>query len=197
MVVTIIRVNPESVQAYGSDAEVKFEEVRSDLEMLVADVVEVRYFGPNAGTFKTQAGELAQEYSQALLADLGAISESVSQATSAIADSLGGAPIRIAVNGSAVTAPAVDAGDGSVDVDTSALEALKPVVQQRFQSVSEKLDAHLTRLEGTDWEGNAKERAVSEVTGFTSSGKERSEEAQQSLTQFIESQIMSVTAADK
>jgi hypothetical protein len=195
--VSVIRVNPESVHSYASYAQERFEQIRSDLEGLVRDVVSVRYFGPNAVQFKTECGQMAQGFSQKLLADLGQIAEAVSASTSNIADALGGAPVRIAVNGSSVTAPTVEAGDGSVDVDTSALEGLKPVVSSRFGSVEEALGSHLARLESTDWEGQAKQGAVEQVSGFTTAAKERASEAQTSLTRFIDRQIASVTAADK
>jgi ABC-type transporter Mla subunit MlaD len=195
--VTVIRVNPESVRAYASQAQGIFDGLRAELEGLVNEVVSVRYYGPNAAQFKTQAGEMASAFSSALLADLGAISEAVSSSTSAIASSLGGAPVRIAVNGSPVVGPAVDAGDGSVDVDTSALEGLTPVVAGRFGSIDAGLDSHLRALEATDWEGNAKIGAMEQVSGFTRTAQSRTAEARENLTRFITDQIASVTAADR
>jgi ABC-type transporter Mla subunit MlaD len=195
--VTVIRVNPGSVRAYAAQAQGLFDGMRADLEALVNDCVTVRYYGPNAAQFKTQAGEMAMQFSTALLADLGAISEAVSASTSAIASSLGGAPVRIAVNGSAVAAPAVDAGDGTVDVDTSGLEALTPAVSGRFASIDAGLDQHLRALEGTDWEGNAKLGAVEQVSGFTRQAQSRTAEARESLTRFIADQLSAVLAADR
>jgi ABC-type transporter Mla subunit MlaD len=193
----VIRVNPESVRAYAAQAQGLFDGMRGDLEGLVTECVTVRYYGPNAAQFKTQAGEMATAFSAALLADLGAISEAVSASTTAIASSLGGAPVQIAVNGSSVAAPAVDAGDGTVDVDTSGLEALTPAVTARFASIDGALDQHLRALEGTDWEGNAKLGAVEQVSGFTRQAQSRTAEARESLTRFVADQLAAVLAADR
>jgi hypothetical protein len=194
---SVIRVNPESIQQYAGAAQERFDAIRSDLEGLTRDVVAVRYYGPNAGQFKTRCGELATEFSQAMLADLGQIAEAVRASTSNISASLGGQPVTIAVNGSPVTAPAVDAGDGSVDIDTSALEALRPVVAGRFAAINESLTTHLNRLEATDWEGQAKVGAVDLVSRFTAQARSRAEEAQSSITAAVDKQINAVLAADK
>jgi ABC-type transporter Mla subunit MlaD len=194
---TVIRVNPESVRGYSVQAQGLFDGMRADLEGLVNECVTVRYHGPNAAQFKTQAGEMAVAFSSALLADLGAISEAVSSSTSAIASSLGGAPVRIQVNGASVVAPAVDAGDGTVDVDTSGLEALVPAVSGRFASIDAALEQHLRGLQATDWEGNAKLQAVEQVSGFTRTAQSRTAEARETLARFINDQLASVLAADR
>lgn len=193
---TIIRVNPESLRAYATFAQQRFEQIRSDLEALTRDVVSVRYFGPNATTFKLQCGELASDFSRALLTDLGRIAAAVSASTSSIAASLGGEQVRLVVGGGVVAVPAVDAGDGSVDVDTSALEALKPVVASRFGSLDEGLSSHLHRLESTDWDGLAKRNVVEQVAGFTGKARARASEACSSISDAIDRQVTSVLAAD-
>lgn len=194
---SVIRVNPEDVRAYEAFATDRFEAIRADLEALTNEVTNVRYFGPNAVQFKTQCGEMASEFSNALLTDLGAIADAVSSSTSAISHALGGEAVRISVNGSTVTPPPVDPGDGSVDIDTSALEALKPVVASRFGSLQEALSAHLNRLQGTDWQGSAKERAVDEVSRFTTTARGRADEAQTNVNSVIDQQISAVLSADR
>jgi hypothetical protein len=193
----IIRVEPGSIHAYAADAQAIFEAMRADLEALVADTVQVRYFGPNAVQFKVQAGELAAGFSRSLLADLQAIAEAVSVSTSNIAAALGGAAITVPVDGTTVPVPAIDQGDGSVDVDTAALEGLRPVVAARFGSLAAALGQHLARLQATDWEGRAKQGAVEQVHGFTAQAQARSEEARTRLTAFIDDQVQSVLAADR
>lgn len=194
---SVIRVNPEDVRAYAAFANERFEAIRGELESLTHQVATVHYVGPNAVQFKTRCGEMAAEFSNALLSDLGGIADAVSASTSAISSSLGGEPVNIAVNGSTVTPPPVEPGDGSVDIDTSALEALTPVVSQRLGALQDALAAHLNRLEGTDWQGTAKERAVEEVRGFTSTARGRSDEAQNSINAAIDQQISAVMSADR
>lgn len=193
---TVIRVNPQSVTTYGQQAQVKFDSVRAELEQLVNAVVEVRYFGPNAVTFKTRAGELAAEFANSLNRDMNQMAEAVSASTSAIASSLGGASLRLAVNGTPITPPVPESVD-YVDVDTAALSSLTTNVNRHFQSISALLDSHLSSLQATDWQGNAKEQAVSAVSSFTTSAKTKAETAQQGLNNFITTQVDSVVAADR
>lgn len=193
---TVIRVNPASVRAYGTDAQSKFEAIRTELVQLVDTVANVRYFGPNAVDFKTKAGQLAADFANRLNQDLGAIADAIRTSTSNIASALGGAPISIAVNGSTIAVPGIASVD-YVDVDTSALEAVKPVVDRHFATITSLFDAHMQKLAATDWEGNAKEQAVSTVRGFTSSATAKSTEAQQTLNKFITDQLQAVTTADR
>jgi hypothetical protein len=193
---TVIRVNPESVRAYGSDAQTKFEAIRAELVALVNDVTNVRYFGPNAVDFKTRAGQLASDFANKLNADLGAIADAIRASTSNIAGSLGGAPVSIQVNGAPISAPAVASVD-YVDVDTSALESLKGLVDSHFQVINSAFDGHLQKLLGTDWQGNAREQAVASVQGFTTAAKTKSTDAQTNLNTYITNQLQSVVTADK
>ena len=193
---TVVRVNPASVRQYGNDAEAKFGEIRSELVTLVNSVTEVRYFGPNAVQFKTSAGQMASDFANKLNQDIAAISSAVRSSTSAIAGSLGGEPIVIEVNVSPISPPGVESVD-YVDVDTSALESLTGTVTGHFGRITGLFDQHLQRLLGTDWEGNAKQQASQSVSAFTTRAKGSAEQAQQSLTTYIRSQVEAVTAADR
>lgn len=193
---TIIRVDPASVQAYGNDAQTKFDTIRAELQALVNAVSEVRYFGPNAVEFKTRSGEMAAEFATQVNADLGAIADAVRTSTSNIAASLGGSGLSLSVSGAPIVPPAVADSD-FVDVDTTALEQLKGVIDSHFQLIVQMFEEHLNRLAGTDWEGNAKQEAVTNVQGFTQSAKHKSAEAQTSLNNAITAQIEAVVTADR
>ena len=193
---TVVRVNPQSVRAYGTDAQAKFDAIRTELVGLVNAVTEVRYFGPNAVDFKTKSGQIAADFANRLNQDLGAIADAVRVSTSNIAASLGGAPVSIAVNGATISPPAVATVD-YVDVDTSALDALKGTVDRHFAAINALFDGHLQKLNSTDWTGNAREQAVTAVRSFTNAAKSKSTEAQQSLTTYITNQVQSVVSADK
>lgn len=193
---TVVRVNPSSVRDYGSDAQAKFDAIRTELVGLVNAVTEVRYFGPNAVDFKTKSGQIAADFANKLNQDLGAIADAVRVSTSNIAASLGGAPVAISVNGASISPPAAATVD-YVDVDTSALDALKGTVDRHFAAINALFDGHLQKLNSTDWTGNAREQAITAVRTFTSAAKSKSNEAQQSLTTFITNQVQSVISADK
>jgi hypothetical protein len=193
---TLVRVNPASVHAYGTQAQAEFEAMTVSLDRLVGDVVAVRYFGPNAVSFKTECGRLAAEFGNKLHRDMAAMADAVRRSTSNIAASLGGQPISIAVSNTPIvpaTPPTVD----YVDVDTTALEAIVPVVASHFASIRDGLTRHFQKLQATDWEGNAKLAAVDAVGGFTTSAHQSCDTSQQSLTTYIRHQVESVVAADR
>ena len=194
---TVIRVNPESIQAYARDAMNQFGRARDAMQALANDVVGVHYFGPNAVSFKTQCGTLAEDYAKKLISDLGQIADAVRASTSNIAASLGGMQINITFDGAPISAPKPAPGDGSVDIDVDALMQLKPVVDRRFAEIVAALDAHLRTLEGTDWVGQAKETARGAVSSMTSKAKSNAVEAQQSIVRYIDEQITAAQTADK
>ena len=194
---SVIRVNPDSVRQYASAAQQQFDAVRVELQNLVNDAVTVRYFGPNAVDFKTHSGQMASDFGRRLAQDLGQIAEAVRTSTTAIAQSLGGGPISVSVNGAPIPLPQVPAGDGSVEIDTSGLESLKPRVASHIDSITTQLDAHLRNLQNTDWQGQAKESAVSAVTGFTNAARNLAHEARTSITSYIDKQINMVLAGDR
>jgi hypothetical protein len=90
---TLIRVNPESVQRYGFEAQSIFDEMHAGLAGLVDLVVAVHYDGPNAVAFKTECGRLASDFANRLHVDMSAMAEAVRASTSNIAAALGGSPV--------------------------------------------------------------------------------------------------------
>lgn len=193
---TLIRVNPASVHAYGAQAQAEFESMSIALNRLVDDVVAVRYFGPNAVAFKTECGRLAADFATKLHHDMAAMADAVRRSTSNIAASLGGQPISIDVSSKPIVPPTPPTVD-YVDVDTSALESIIPTVTGHFTDVRDGLTRNFQRLQATDWEGNAKLAAVDAVGGFTTSARHSCDAAQQSLVSYINDQLQSVVAADR
>lgn len=192
-----ITVDPTSVRSYGNAAQEIFGAVRNDLEGLVNDVVTVDYKGENAVDFKTRCGQLAADFATALTADLRAIADAVQSSTSNITQALGGAPVVIQFNGGAVSVPAVPPGDGTYSVDPSGLESLKGTARNRFGSITEHLNTHLSRLTNTAWTGQAKDNAVQAVTTFTNNARGKVQEAAANLTGYIDRQLEALRSADQ
>ncbi len=193
---TVIRVDPASVRGYGTQAQGIFDTMHGELVALVNDVVAVRFFGPNAVAFKTDSGKVAADFANKLNTDMGAMADAVRTSTSNIAASLGGSAITIQIDSKAITPPSPETVD-YVDVDTSALESLIPVVTRHFTGLRNGLKDNLSRLQATDWEGNAKTAAVESVSGFTTSAQAKCDAAEQSITNYITKQIEAVTSADR
>jgi len=163
---------------------------------LTVTIVAVRFFGPNAVAFKTDSGKVAADFANKLNTDMGAMADAVRTSTSNIAASLGGSAITIQIDSKAITQPSPETVD-YVDVDTSALESLIPVVTRHFTGLRNGLKDNLSRLQATDWEGNAKTAAVESVAGFTTSAQAKCDAAEQSITNYITKQIEAVTSADR
>ena len=197
MSTNVVRVNPVSVSSYQTNAQTKFDSMHQELVKLVDDVVNVHYFGPNAVKFKTDCGQLATEFANGLSKELGGIAAAVNQATSNIAQSLGAARSTLNWSPKPFSAPAPPAGDGSVDVDHSALTTMKSTVTSHFTVISTALDDHLSSLVSTDWTGNAKDQVVDEVSKRTSASKNKVQDAQTSLNNFIQQQVDDVISADR
>jgi hypothetical protein len=193
---TLIRVEPESIRRYGHAAQAIFDGMHGSLVALVDQVVAVRYFGPNAFTFKSEVGRLAADFANHLHLDMQAMSDSVRTSTTNIAAALGGGPISIHLDPRPITPPAAAAVD-FVDVDTSALDALIPVVSERFEALRQGLSSHVAQLEATDWQGNAKRFVVEAVGRVTASARARCATAEAAITSFVRSQLEGVLAADR
>jgi hypothetical protein len=193
---TLIRVNPESVQRYGFEAQSIFDEMHASLGGLVDDVVAVRYSGPNAVAFANESGRLAADFANRLHLDMSAMADAVRASTSNIAAALGGQPISLRLDGRPISPPA-PLVVAFVDVDTSALEGLIPIVAGRFESLRNALTRHLARLRATDWEGNAKLAAVDVVAGFTASSRASCDTAELAITGYVRQQLQAVVAADR
>ena len=163
---------------------------------LVNQVVAVRYFGPNAFTFKSEVGRLAADFANRLHLDMQAMAEAVRISTTNIAAALGGSPISIRLDPRPITPPSPAAVD-FVDVDTAALEALNPVVIDRFEALRSGLTANVSQLQVTDWQGNAKRSVVDAVARVSASARGRCDTAEGAIRSFIHRQLEGVLAADR
>lgn len=193
---TVIRVNPTSVRNYGTTAQTCFNDMRTALVQVVDQVANVHYFGPNATMFKQNSGQVAALFANKLSQDMKAMATAVQDSTSSIASALGGEPLTITVETSPISPPDVPTVD-YVDLDTSALAALGPLIGARFSDLEGVLERNLRELSSTDWSGTAKDSAVEKVRIYTVKSVKSCEEAKESLQKFISDQLVSVLAADK
>lgn len=121
--------------------------MHASLVRLVDHLVAVRWFGPNAVACKAHSGRLAAEFAHRMHVDLAAMADAVRTSTSNIAAALGGGPIQLHIDQRPITPPAPVAVD-HVDVGTAALEAMIPLVAQRFDELRGQLAAFAVRLRG-------------------------------------------------
>jgi len=84
-----------------------------------------------------------------------------------------------------------------INIDTTTLKTLIPIIVDHFESLRAKLASNVTQLQATDWQGNAKRMVVEAVSGVTSSARTRCDSAEGAITSFVRSQLESVLAADR
>lgn len=190
-----IRVNPASLQKFGGEATTEFGSMRSALQTMVDSIASTDWAGANGATFKTTTGQAASEYAGNLLKSMQGIAEAVRTQTTNVSTSLGGAPVAIQVDGGTVTAQAHSSSDDS-QVTIHSLDNLKSTVTSQFSLIDTSLGTVLSKLSATDWQGNAKERAVQEVNSFVTNAKQQLVEARTNINNAIQSQADSVAAAD-
>jgi hypothetical protein len=193
---TVIRVNPESVRSYGREAQSIFNEMHQSLVDMVNELVNVRFYGPNAVAFKTEIGRVSADFANRLHNDMSSMAEAVRRSTSNIQASLGGQPLALSIDPRPITPPVPQATD-YVDLDTEALQSMIGVVNTRFSTLDSGLSSNLQRLQATDWEGNAKLAAVDAVNGFTSGARNKCVEAKEQIITSVNRQIEAAHSADK
>lgn len=193
-----IRVNQFDLQAYGEEANHIFAHVGDTLATMVQDAGTVVYKGRNAQQFRADLLRLATDFAGAITEDMENIALAVASSTSAISGSLGGDQIQINAPtlAQAVAAPDDEEGDHVTMLETGTLNTYMETARGHFQDVGRGFDQHQARLEGTDWDGQAKVTAVSAVGDYTSSAHSAISQATSALEEFINAQVSTAETAD-
>ena len=193
----LIRVVPSSISAYSTQANGQFESIQEQLRQIIVECVGVEYHGENAVAFKNETGEMAAAFARQMNAQLGGMVNAVNASMARIAGSLGGAPPMVGFTAQSTVVPTpVQLTADLYDVDTSGLSTLKGTISRSFGVVRAQLAAHRGALEGTDWLGNAKTSAVSEVGTLTIAASNLCDTHLTQLSTRIDQQIQSSQAAD-
>lgn len=194
----VIRVDPSSLRSYATKANQLFADARGALSALVHEAAEVHYFGPNAQRFKQECSTMATSLANSLMVKhFKPIADAVQTSTSNIAASLGGSPIALTIDTSPLALPTVPAATEVVDIDTSALGALKGSAAKQINRVKDDLQQNLTSLQATDWVGDAKNNAVTAVSSATRNAQAACDDALSQMSEFITRQIDAATTADR
>jgi uncharacterized protein YukE len=191
-------VNPTEVAAYGTRINARVDEMFTELNGLCSDVVGVDYYGTNAFKFKTDAGQMAADFSKALAKSINDLKENVAKVTSSIAGSLGGSPITIDTSDNTLTPATPAADDGTQIANPTALSDLVTTVNSRIDALNAAIDG-LKALPGNDrngWMGDARNATEDYVGTWTESAKGKCEEARTGLVNFIDQQNTAVQTAD-
>lgn len=191
----MIEGNIEEIREYLRGAPQHFAEIRTDLESLVHEVVQVRYHGPNATAFKQRCGEIGVDLSNALVREISEIADAVQSTASDFAQSMGGERIAIPFDGSPISAPAVPPATDMFEVDLVALDELKSTIAQRLGAVGETVTRLNERIRAVHASFPRWDNLVHEIGSFSTKARTRLEELGQSLNGAIDAQIESVRSA--
>lgn len=194
---SLIKVDPASIQQFVGKVNDNVEQIQHALNGLVSEVSGVHYYGPNSVNFKQTATEMSSTYAnqvQQLLTEAGA---AINTSTNNIAVALGSSVPQVNVSPMTVKPADITNTNDVVDVDTSALNALTGPVTARTNNVAEALKSITGALESTIWQGAAKDAAVQAVGDAMNGATRASEDACNSINDYINKQVESVIAADK
>lgn len=192
-------VNPPEVLAYGTRVNSRVDEMFTELNTLSQNVVDVDYEGTNAFAFKTEAGQKAVDFANALALQINNLKEGIAKATSAIAGSLGGASIALDLSDNKIVAPTPKADDGVQVAAPTALSDLINLVNTRFSNLATAIDGlnALPDNSRTGWMGDARNATEEFVASWSKSAKETCETARESFVTFITKQRDAVVEADR
>jgi hypothetical protein len=196
---TVIGVSRGQIITYASEAEEQFGRLRTALDSLVNDSVNVNYWGENAQGFKTNVGQAAVTMSEEIGKALRTFLGQVNAQTSAIARSLGGGDMSVDIAVPTVSLPAIPTADGDTQgVDTSALDGLQDAVNTHRDTINTAISEHQAALgRTTEWVGDSKVAAQTACQTFTTNVTSSVQTGIAKITGFITEQNAAAAAADR
>lgn len=196
---TVIGVSRGQIITYASEAEEQFGLLRTALDSLIQDSVNVNYWGENAQGFKTNVGQAAVTMSEEIGKALRTFLGQVNAQTSAIARSLGGGDMSVDIAVPTVSLPAIPTADGDTQgVDTSALDGLQDSVNAHRDSINNAISEHQSALgRTTEWVGDSKVAAQQACQTFTNNVTTSVQTGIAKITSFITEQNTAAAAADR
>ena len=196
MSMSVKRINPPEIRAYGTFLNGKIDSIFTTMNALCNAVVEVQYYGANAFKFKTQASTAANDMATKLQTASIALAANISAATTRVGGTLGGESITIDLADNKLTLPTPQPDAGIQEVDPAALSGLTTTVTDQFTQLLEAVNSLGPRLEQTDWKGDARDGTLAAVQGFAKTAATTIETTQTSINDAIKTQVDLVNEAD-
>lgn len=187
-------IAPGAIETYSGQLNSGVDQITNGLNDLCSAITNVEYGGRNAFKFKTESSQIANKLSTTLFDALSELGRQVSTATSELSGSLGGSTITISLANNTITPadPGADTEDGVASM--SGLTALSAQVESAFSTiaggVSLVLDMPPNSPQG--WMGDRRNQTEGHVNDFVGLAKTQCKSTQQSLTEYITSQMNSL-----
>ena len=196
MSMSVKRINPPEIQAFGTFLNGKIDSIFATMNALCNAVVDVQYYGTNAFAFKSQCSTAANDMATKLQTASVAMATNIASATSRVGGSLGGERISINLSDNKLTLPTPQPDTGIQEVDPAALTGLSTTVADQFTQLIDAVSSLAPRLEQTDWKGDARDGTLAAVQSFVRTASTTIESTQTSITDTIKTQVEVVGEAD-
>lgn len=191
----IKQTNRTLIEKYASTAVTLFDGIEQKMQALVMQCVEVDYTGRNALEFKTTCARNAVEFANFCTDNMQRMSQEIQDASSHIAQQLGGDPINLEPPATAVQMPTINA---EVDVERAAAGPMRTLISEAetlFSQIDDLLTEHLrefTALGVDGWIGEEYDLALDAVSRLTENASQGVTEYRSMLVNYIDAQLEAV-----
>lgn len=169
---TTKQTDREQIQQFGTRGVEIFNEVETLMAAVVDETATVAYRGENALQFKTKCTQNAVDFGNRCTTAMQSIATTISDATSFIAQNLGGSAISLEPPSVNIEMPSIESDTSVESADAGPLRTLSNNIQSTFGNMTDLFEENLSNLEalGSDgWIGPEYDEALSQVSTITSS----------------------------
>jgi hypothetical protein len=195
---TVKQTDRVQIQNFGARGRDLFDQIEAQLKTLVVDVAQVHYEGRNAFEFKTACSNYTVDFANVCNTNMVNISQTITDATSYIAQALGGQAISLEPPTVAVESPAIS-NDTSVETaEDGPLIALRSSVQTSFNTIESCFTENLSNFQalGADgWIGPEYDSALDDVMLITNKAVEEITAARTTIANAINGQLQALGMA--
>lgn len=189
---TTKQTNQAQIEQFGMRGVEIFNDVEVLLNSAVNETAAVAYRGENAVAFKTKCTTHAVDFGNRCTSAMQQIATSISEATSYIAQNLGGSPISLEPPSVNIEMPSIETDTSVQSADSGPLRELANSVQATFSKMADLFDENLSNLQalGSDgWIGPEYDEAFDQVSTITSTVLEDIENTKSVMVTDINDQL--------
>lgn len=191
---TIIKVVPSEVAAYGRNATARFGEIVDQLQALSTMVDDVQFEGESASRFRTETNTLVADFNRQIHGAMTGMINNVQAAVGAIQSSMQGTPVTMEVPPPTPVTEADTRTTEDSEMDTDALSGLD--VEGPFQAITDSFAQHQSDLGNVTWLGNQGDAARDAVQQLTTEATTVCSTYAGEFRKVIDAQVAATMQAD-
>lgn len=189
---TVKQTDRAQIQNFGNRGRDLFDQIEGQLKTMVAEVAGVHYRGRNAFEFKTACSNYTVDFANTCNTNMQNISMTITNATSYIAQALGGQPISLDPPSVKIASPAISADTSVEAAEDGPLVSLRATVTANFNAIESAFNENLAnfRALGADgWVGPEYDSALDDVSMLTQKATGDITAARTTITNAINGQL--------